>query len=116
MCASVNGAYDWCWHTPFVLWVHGNGFASLGHNLHVRMHPLQAPQCPADGLVLGRFGKHAQDRNDTSWVMPLFAELMIGAGTLHLASAYVAMDWQTRGINYMSGYIPFRPHNTQHIG
>ena len=72
--------------------MHVNGLASLGHDLHVGMHPFQAPQCPADGLVLRRFDKNAQDRNDTSWDVPLSMELMTGADTLHLACGCVAMD------------------------
>ena len=54
---SVHEADDWCWHVSFTLWVHGNGLASLGHELFLRMHPLQITWHPAGGLVLGTFGK-----------------------------------------------------------
>ena len=53
----VHGADDYCWHIPFTLWTHRNGLMRSEHDLHVRVHPFQAPQCPVDGLVLGRFGK-----------------------------------------------------------
>ena len=70
----------------------GNGLTSLGHNLHVRMHPFQATQHPADGQVLGRFGKHALDGNDALGCVPLSIELIIAAGTFHLPCGCVAMD------------------------
>ena len=59
-------------HLPFLM--HGNGLTSLGHDLHARMHPFQAPQCPAGGLVSGGFGRNALDRNDVSWCVALFME------------------------------------------
>ena len=62
---------------------------SLGRDLHVKMHPFQALQCPADGLDLGRFGKTAQDRNDTLWCVPLVVELMIAADTFHLLCGFM---------------------------
>ena len=89
VCTSVHRADDCCWLVPFGLWVHENELKSLGHDLHVKMHPFQAPQCPADGLVLGRVGKNEQDRNDTSWVVPLSMEVMIADDTFHLACGYV---------------------------
>ena len=57
MCTSVHGVDDSCWHIPFALWVRGIELTSLGHDLHVRVHPFQVTQCRADGLVSGRFGK-----------------------------------------------------------
>ena len=119
VCSSNHGADDCCWQVQFALWVHGNGLESLGHDLHVRMHPFQAPQCPADGLILGRFGKNAQDRNDALWcaaVAALFMDQMIGAGMCHLPCWCMAMDWQARGTSCMSGSIHFRPHDAQQVG
>ena len=66
----------------------------MGLELHLRMHPFQAPQHPADGLVLGRFGKKPQDGNDTLWHVLLSIELMIIADLFHFLSGCVAMDWQ----------------------
>ena len=74
------------------MWVHGNRLAGLGHGLHVSMHSFQAPQCQSDGLVLGRLSKNAQDGNDTSWVVPLPMEVVIAAGTFHLACGCVVTD------------------------
>ena len=64
----------------------------MGHDLHVRMHPFQAPEYPEDGLVLGRFHKNALDRNDAFWCVPLSMELMIAAGMFHLACGGMALD------------------------
>ena len=95
VCASVHGADDWCWYIPFsFLLMHGNGLTSLGHDLHVSMHPFQATQHTLDGLVLGRFGKNAPDKNDTLWCVPLFVELMIAAGMFNLACDFVAVSSQ----------------------
>ena len=85
MFASVHGPDDRCWHILFAWWMYENGLECLGHDLPGMMHPLQAPQGPVDGLALGRFGKHAQDRNDTSRVVPLSMVLLAAAGTVHLA-------------------------------
>ena len=92
MCASIHGADDCCWYVPFTLWICGSGLASLGHDLHVRMHPVQATQYPLDGVVLGRFGRSAQDRSNALWCVPLSMELTIGADMVCLPSVYVAVD------------------------
>ena len=91
VCGSVHGADDWCWHVQFALLVCGDGLTSLGHDLHVRVHPFQAPQHPADGLVLGGFGRNSLDRNDASWCVALSMEQMIGAGMFHLPCWCMAM-------------------------
>ena len=82
--APVHASDDWCWHVLFTFWVFGDILVSLRCDLCVRMHPFEAPQCQLDGLVLGRFGKNAQDRNDALRCVPLSIELMIAAGTFHL--------------------------------
>ena len=74
--------------------MHGSELASLGHDLHARMHPFQAPQQPADWSALGRFGKNTQDRNDTLSCVPLSIELVIAADMFHLLFGCVAMDGQ----------------------
>ena len=113
VCASAHGADDCCYHAPFALWVHGNGFPTLGRELHVRMHPLQALQHPVDGLVLGRLGKIALDRNDTSWCVPLSMELMIAAGLFHLPCGCMATDQQASSMAYLTGCVPFSGHIAQ---
>ena len=96
--------------------MHGNDLASLGHNLLVRMHPFQAPQCPADGLVLGRFGKNTQDRNDTLWCVPLSMELMTGAGTFHLPCGCV-WEWSDKlGHELHVSMHPFQVHSAHWLG
>ena len=70
----------------------GNGLISLGHDLHVRMHPFQASHHPADGLVLGTFHKNALDRNDAFWCVSLSMELMIDADMFHLACGGMALN------------------------
>ena len=72
--------------------MHGNVLASLEYELHARMHPFQVPQFPARGLVLGRFSKNAQDRNDMSRVVPLSTEVMIADDTFHLCCGYRRKD------------------------
>ena len=57
VCASVNGADDWCWHVPLDLWVYDVELASLRNDLHVRIYPFQATWCPTHGLFFCRFGK-----------------------------------------------------------
>ena len=116
VCTSVHGPDDCCWHIPFALWVHGNGLASLRHNLHVRTHPFQAPQHPLDELVLGRFGKNALGGSDTLWCVPLSIELIIAAGMFNLPCGCITMDWQAWGVTCASGCIPFRPHSTYWMG
>ena len=69
-----------------------NGLTSLGHDLHAMMHPFQAPQCPADGLVWGRFGRNAQDRSNALWCVALSMELTIAADMVHLPCLCVAID------------------------
>ena len=73
--------------------MHGSELASLGHDLHVRMHPFQVPQCLKDGLVLGRFSRNTLNRNGILWCVPLVMEMTIGAGMFHLSCGCVAMDW-----------------------
>ena len=116
MCDSVHGADDWCWRVSFAFWVCGNGFARLGRDLHVWMHPFQATQHPADGLVLGRFGKNALDGNDALWSVPLSMELMVAASMLHLSCGCMSMDCQAWGVSCMPGCILFKPYSTQQIG
>ena len=70
-----------------------NRLISLRHDLDVRMHPFEAQQHPADRLLLGTFGKNAQDRNDTLWVVHLSMELMIAAVVFHLPFGCMAMDY-----------------------
>ena len=89
--SSIHIAGDWCWFVRFALWVHSNGLTSLGHDLHVMMHPVQAPQHPLDGQVFGQIWANALDRNDTLCV-PLSIELMIAAGTFVLPFGCMTMD------------------------
>ena len=46
----------------------------------------------AGGLVLGRFGKTAQDRNTTLWCVPLSMELTIPFGVFHFPFGHMKMD------------------------
>ena len=64
----------------------------MEHDLHVRMHPFQAPQHPLGRLVLGRFSRSAQDKSDVLWSAPLSLELIDGASTFYLPCGCVAMD------------------------
>ena len=116
MCTCVHGADDWCWHAPFAFWVYGNGLTRLRHNFHIRMHPLWATQHPTDGLVWGRFGKDALDRNDTLGSAPLSMDLMIGAGMLHLPCGCMSLNRHAWGMSCMPGCIPFRLHSAQQMG
>ena len=93
----------------------GNGLTSLGHDLHVMMHPFQAPQHPEDRLVLSGFGRNALDRNDALWCVALFMEEIVGAGMLHLPCWCMAMDGQARGVSCMSECIHFKPHDAQQV-
>ena len=92
MCTSVHGADDWFWHVLFALWICVNGLTSLGHDLCVRRHSFQSPQHPSDGLMLGRFGKYALNRNDTLLFVPLSMELMIAGDTFHLPCGCIELD------------------------
>ena len=94
VCAFVHGA-DHCYrHVPFALQVYElfKLIDKVGPRPACKDASVQAMQCPADGLDLGRFGKHAQDRNDTSWCVPPSMELIITAGMFDLSCGCMAIN------------------------
>ena len=92
LCVSIHAPDDCCWPTLFALWVCGNGFTRLEHDLHVRMHPFQATQYPLARLVLGRLDKNELDKKVALWCAPLSMELMIGADVFQLPCGCVVVD------------------------
>ena len=91
---SYSKDYDWVCHDSFALRVCEDSLIGLYHDLHARMHPVQAPQHPFDGLILGIFDKNTLDRNDILGCVPLSMELVIADGVFHLPFGCITMDWQ----------------------
>ena len=95
--------------------MHNNGLSRLGHDLHVRMYPFQAPQHPLDGLVLDTFDKNTYDRTGALKQVPLSMEPMMGADVFHSPCGCMSVHWQAWGTTCMSGCIPFRPQSAERL-